>query len=91
MNKIFIPSNNDFSSCDLPSTDTWSPAHYDTKSSKSAAVLAEIYSTFPEHLHDLIRQHSCFGVTVSVQLEYLFKITIEVLTFSQFCAQAKSM
>lgn len=63
--ELFVPTTEGFFSQDRPIDNILSSNRYDTAASQALAILAEIYSVFPERLHDFIRGHSRFNDMVS--------------------------
>lgn len=64
--ELFIPSDDSFFSQPQPiGVDIWSPDRFRDDASQTRAILAELYTVFPDHLHTFISGHSQFNTNVS--------------------------
>ena len=69
LHELFIPSDDSFFSQPKPmAVDLWSPGRYRDETSRTRAILAELYIVFPEHLHAFISSHSQFNANVRCKL-----------------------
>lgn len=65
LHELFIPSDDSFFSQPKPmAVNLWSPDRYCNEASQTRAILAELYSVFPEHLHVFMSSHSQFNANV---------------------------
>src|SRR5882762_7546664 len=68
LHELFLPSDDSFFSQPRPTgVDLWSKDRYKDKASKMKAILAEVYHSLPDHLHDFISGHSRFDEIVSLR------------------------
>jgi len=66
LHELFLPSDDSFFSQPRPTgVDLWSKDRYKDEASKTKAILAEVYHSLPDHLHDFISGHSRFDEIVS--------------------------
>lgn len=91
LHELFAPVDDSFFSQDQPSVDLWGSGRYDNATSRSKAILAELYFAFPERTHDLIRNHSRFGQLVCLPRDGSSNIKLTVCCSNQFCSAAKAI
>ncbi|KAF9470012.1 hypothetical protein BDZ94DRAFT_1303642 [Collybia nuda] len=75
--ELFVPTTDGFFSQDQPADDILSVNRYDTAASQALAILAEIYSVFPQHLHDFIHGHSQFNDMFQLNAKNMRSMLVE--------------